>query len=912
MVPDSRARRRVRGPALLLLCLGLMMVLPGQSGAAVISVAQNVDNSQGDFADGNFQRTSIGPAVFPFTVTSPDLPDAEGLVQLAPAGVLNPWDSIPITLPIKVADAGVTAVGKHIYVIGGTITGVGGFTDAAYWATVDPKTGALVALPDGTNYWTNTPMPTATAITDSVVDNAPSGCPTPVAKRTRAGVASVTTGTNTGYIYVVGGAVDPDPLNCVTGGTSTGLIQRGKVAADGTITWTTLPTTSYLPSPLPFPSTDDGITNGSRHLGVEGASVVIVHTKSSTSVDHYFLYVFGGKSRYLDLVNSGNTRVRALATVYYSEINMADGSLKHPTNGSTTSVWARDKNISLVATPATDEGLWDATASAANVTVGTDLKSAIFLAGGSLDSDTSTPNITKLNPYIYRADVNKDTGVLTWATGPNTVGPAQIALAARRGMVSVNYNNKLYMIGGRTADSLSTGLATVPTAFFDDNLDLIKLDPLSADYFTGVSPTDVVLKAGAPGYRSSLGAAVVRAESPTSVVGTLNSAWVYVLGGDDQNGAYCDTIFLGKIGGDEAQTTVRAPDGWYYSGVIKTSFELGSGSNIQNKQSRVLALHWATDIDRTTTPKADVMLEFRKTITASGECLDESIFTSSADDRWRGPIDGFTSDTTFYSKAAADGALYNNVTMSDIFGTEQLNASCIQYRAHLMQNASGSSFSPTAISPKLLSVYIEKIVVGNADLNIPTTGLSVSAPNGSLASLVMQVQNLSDKGLSDTLSVSDARLAANIKSAGSFYVFLCMARTDLAQAEPSLALPDPNASLPIGYETICPAYAMVAGGEMDKGTILDLSLPTNAAGDPRWYNNTTNQPISDIKSLFTTFGHYRLGLVIDPLDLVPEGISGESNNRGETVANPSGTTIAFDLSAAPSTKTIVLLPLVTR
>jgi hypothetical protein len=645
----------------------------------------------------------------------------------------------------------------------------------------------------------------------------------------------------------------------------------------------------------------------SRNLGVEGASVVTAHTRGSTGAEHYYLYVIGGKSRYLDLVN-GETKTRALASVFYSEINIADGSLKNPTNGSTTSVWARDANIDLVAAPVLDEGLWDATATATSVEVGGTLKTGIFLAGGSFDDDTGTPNPTELNPYVYRADVNSDTGALTWASGTNTIGPAQVTLAARRGMAGVSYNNKLYMIGGRTADGATTGVDTVPTAFFDDNLDLIKID--ASDFFIGT--TDDVLNIGGPGYRSSLGAAVVRAEPPVgAVVGTLNSAWVYVMGGNDRAGAFQNTIFLGKIGGDEAADTIRAPDGWYYSGVIKTSFEFGSGSNLLNKQARVLAIHWAADIDRSANSNADVQIEFRKTITASGECPNDSVFGSGTDDRWRGPIDGLTGNSTLFSQAATStSTLYNNVSMADIFGSEQLNASCIQYRAHLMQNATGGAIGDRASTPKLLSIYIEKVVVGNADINIPANGFSVTTTaDKRISSFVMNVQNLSDKGLGETLSVQEARVANAATPDGSFYIFLCMARTDLTQAEPSLALPDPS-NLPVGYETTCPAAALIEAYEMQKGTVLDLRQSKNAAGGSRWYNNITNQPIDDIMSLFTTKGHYRVGLVIDPLNLVPEGTTGEANNRGDPTAFPSGQTIAFDVAADPVF--ILSLPVVIR
>ncbi len=894
MVPGSRIRLYVHGLALLFLCLGLIMLPPGRSTATVVSVVpQQIDNTQGEFADGEFQRTSIGSSKL--TVTPPSNPaDVEGLVQLAPAGVLKSWNA-PYHLPTPLSEMGMTAVGKHIYVIGGTenITGTG-FTDAAWHAQVDPKTGAFVD--SGSGMWTNTPMPSAVTIADPA---APTGCKKTTAKRTRAGVVSVTTGTDTGYIYVIGGAVIPDKLGCTIQALSTPLVQRGTVAANGTITWATLslPTTMgiYVPSPV---DPDDGTTD-TDNLGVEGASVVIAHTKGSTG-EHYYLYVIGGRNVYYDLINKV-PKLRALSAVYYTEINIANGSLKHPITGDLSSVWKRDKNILLIPTPAAGEGLWDASATATSVLSGTTaLKTAIFLTGGSLDADDTTVNpAVKLNPFIYRADVNPDTGALTWGTGI-TGSKTQIALGGRRSMASISYHNKLYMIGGRTGDSPSTGVATVPTAFLDDKLDLIKIG--NTDYFIGIDTN--VLNNGGPAPRLQLGAAVVRAEPPTGVITTtINSAWVYVAGGTNASNTLQDTIFLGSVGGDDSVPTMRTPDGWYYSGVIKTSFAFGS----TNLKAKVLSFHWAANIDRTRNTNADIEIQFRKTITASGECPNDGVFSlTSASDAWSSPLDGFAS-SPLYSQAADATTFYNSAT----FGTQDLDASCIQYRAHLTQDATGAAAADPSSSPQLLSVYVEKEISGNADINIPTNGFSVTPTADNRITTVMNIQNLNGNNQDLTLSVADVLAASSLGSSyvygsGNFFVLFCKAYSSLTDPNlPNLTLPDPLLVLPPNYEKTCPAYASILNSEMGKGSIIDLLQSKNSGGESRWYDTSTLKPISAITDLINTSGHYQIGLVIDQGNNVPEGevtSAGELNNRSEI--------LTFTLNTDPLY--LVMLPVVTR
>jgi len=153
----------------------------------------------------------------------------------------------------------------------------------------------------------------------------------------------------------------------------------------------------------------------------------------------------------------------------------------------------------------------------------------------------------------------------------------------------------------------------------------------------------------------------------------------------------------------------------------------------------VLSFHWAANIDRTRNTNADIEIQFRKTITASGECPNDSVFSlTAASDAWGSSLDGFAS-SPLYSQAADATNFYNSAT----FGNQGLDASCIQYRAHLMQDATGATASDPSSSPQLLSVYVEKEISGNADINIPANGFSVTTTANNLIIPVMNIQNLS-------------------------------------------------------------------------------------------------------------------------------------------------------------------------
>ncbi|NNJ10481.1 hypothetical protein EKD04_009090 [Chloroflexales bacterium ZM16-3] len=913
-MPDSRARYPIRGFALFLIALILLSLFPGQPTFALDNLPSTLDNSQSEFATGVFQRTAISPDKTTFSLgLNERIPDEKGLVQLAPAGILQPWSLTTPPLNLPVSDAGVTALGTRIYVVGGLKRegGVDSYSSNVYWSDVNPTLGSIVG------WQTSAILPTKMILdNDTIFDTDPNfnTCKAQTTgARTKAGVVGLPTGTNTGYIYVVGGRVSLPAVNCGVDDLSTSVVLRGTVASNGSISWDEM-----APVPSPPAVSDTGGTS-TRLLGVDGAATVIGHeiifdSVQGKNIDHTYLYVIGGESLYLrgesgaQLFDPKEHLERTLKTVFYTEIN-GSGDFINPDTKLATNVWKRDvKDIDFVDRPTTpapgitagEEGIWEATASATNVTVGSTTKSAIFLSGGAWDNKR-----IYLNSNIYRAMIRTN-GVLDWEQpGNQTVGAENVVMGRRTGTASIIYNNKLYMIGGRTTNLDTSGTVSVPTAFLDDNLDLIDID---GSFIIGDTESPAVLKSGS---RYSSGVALVQAQVDASNE-TPNAAWVFVIGGSVSGGTPTATIYRGAVGGDEALNTNRTPDGWYYSNVFQSGYNnLGDEVSADKTKARLLAIHWAAEIDRPATNlNADIEIQFRTKSTLTGLCADD---TFSNNDAWIGGADGVDGDgnpsNSLYSRPAANDALYNNVKLADLnLGDSKITGHCLQYRVHLVQGGSDSS-----ITPKLLSVYIEREIATTPDISIPAGGFAVTTTSANRISNVnMTVQNLNLLNPANTLSVENWLTASNLPARGSFFVNLCIARTDLAADPPILTLPSPDknfTSIP-GNTTTCPYYAEIFSSEMGVGKSVNLASNTLPfTGSPRWYKNLDGEPVTDIMSAFSQYGHYQIGLVLDATADIAEGDDGEANNRSNVI---SFTVEDTPVIPNPDTNHDVFLPLVTR
>jgi hypothetical protein len=100
------AKRRGAFTGLLLIAALLLVALPSLPVHAQLGVVtQIIDDTQGDYADGVFQRSAVSAD----RITGIDPDDEAGALVLAPSGVLNPWDTGPF-IAEAVANAGTAAL----------------------------------------------------------------------------------------------------------------------------------------------------------------------------------------------------------------------------------------------------------------------------------------------------------------------------------------------------------------------------------------------------------------------------------------------------------------------------------------------------------------------------------------------------------------------------------------------------------------------------------------------------------------------------------------------------------------------------------------------------------------------------------------------------------------------------------
>jgi hypothetical protein len=889
MLPGFLRSRGFRAFSLGILGLLILSSLPfAPARAQFVGEFQFFDNKQGDFADGTFQRTAISADVVNFGE------DVRGAVQLAPAGILNPWRPLTNLLPSAndsggLSDFGLVALGKYLFTVAGsdpTITQGGGRSDKVYSAEVDQRQGVLVTDPGTGEVWRSFTIP-AGPVNDifdcTGID---------ISARTRAAVAAVEAPLDRqaqgvlGYIYIVGGSAFDSACG---GDVATSLVQIATVNTSGAITnWSTLPANRV-------PNAFNTAGEASEFLGIEGAMATIVRTSASPAKT--YLYVFGGIS--IDPFIGANPNIITRQAIY-TEIDLATGALRNPTNPSAANVWARASADGLPI-PTGKFGLRNGTAVTARVTrqvtdntttppsTAIVTREAIFVAGGCFNENAGCND---LNPSVYRADVNPANGQLTWTATPG-VGNSEVALEARSGQAGLAFGNKLYLIGGSSTGEPNGAKDSVPTAFLTDNAQIDRVTPGSDTFFVGTEQ-QVLTSATGPGGRIGLAAAIVPALPPLNEDNpdvTVGAAWAFAAGGRTPSGQASRLIFVGKLGGaDEAQATVRLRDGWYYSDALPI--------DISGATARVVAVRWQADIDRTSSgnPQADMRVEFRKTITATGLCSESAFSLTNPEDRWR-LVDG-DPDSAFFSRSGTPQDPYNLIEMDKVFGSEQVNATCLQYRVRFLQNGENPASIPnTGASPRLLNFSVKRVLAGSPDLKLKDFG--VTAVNGRVREVRVEITNLNDGGLQDTWDVSEYIALTNKEAArGNFFVNLCVARADLSADFPTLNVPTPRTAPSGPPPPDCSvAWAPVSNTRMTKGAELILT---------QWYSNETNEPI-DIRTVFSEPGKYTVGVVIDYYNVIPEGPNGELNNRGETPALPQGQQIRVEVTGPP--EFIVSLPI---
>ncbi|MGB9737099.1 hypothetical protein [Chloroflexus sp.] len=848
----SLSRRTLRVMVIYTLsCVMLVTAWPSGTIRALVDETgtdQIIDNSQADFASGVFQRTVVAAAP-----STPSAPDVVGAVELAPVGALNRnnWSTSSTTLPLPLSDAPVVSLSKYLFVIGGatTIDSNGesvSNSNYVFRGEINQATGAFVT--------DSYPAPGNDAFKAFPIQGADPGpeCDIVIAGRSRSAAVAVpaTTGSNLGYIFIVGGNMYDQ--TCATYNFSTNLVQRATVNANGDIiAWNT-------PDTWRFPTLDSNgeiITNpaSSELRGVQ--DLQLVHVRTSAGND--FIYAIGG----LSVAPSQLLQQDIYPYVFYTKVD-ANGNLTHPTNSSAGTVWAKLADLPFP--------LHSGTALAVNTTRiegGAPVqKDAIFLLGGC-----TTIDCTLLNTSVWRADVNPTTGTLTWTDQVAAIGSGTqaINIQARHNVTGLSFNNRIYYITGSTANSFpgaSGATATIPVAIFNDQFLLEDLTN-SNIYFVGTNETnDRVLPE--PYRRVGAAAALIPAVPPDNVTSQVYAAWMYVIGGASENNEPTNTIFFGGVGSaNETTSATRAPEGWYYSQPFPVLTD--------NETSRLLALKWFVDLNRpSSNPEADIRIQFRAAVT-SGTCRESDFDPSpsiSNPERWRA-IDA-NPDPVLYSK---DGL--NQVRLINAFPDEEIQATCMQYRAQLIQDPGDRTFSP-----KLLYFAVEKIVAAKPDIIIET--FDVQTNNGSFRNIVLTLRNLRKNSLAATRSVVAA------SGGGGFFVDLCIARrTDPdVPVLTSVPAPDPNAG---GSAT--PACVTVSAQVPKEPFIPGASytVPLNS------WNKANGEP-ANWNTIFGTPGTYDIGIVVDYNTMTGEDAEGRSNNRGESPSAPNGIIRTITVVALPT------------
>ncbi len=809
-----------------------------------------IDNSQADFADGVFQRTVVAASP-----GSPSNPDVVGAIELAPAGALNRnnWFLAAAQLPQPLSDAPVVSLGRYLFVIGGATSPIANEENRSayiYRGVVNQETGSLE---------THDPVApgndTFTAFTIPPVDPGPE-CGIPLAGRSRSGAVAVpaTTGTNLGYIFIIGGSMyDQD---CATYDFSTNVVQRATVDANGNIVssgWS-------APDTWRFPTLDTNgniITdpNSPDLRGIQ--NVQVVHVRTSSGID--YLYAIGG----LSIAPNQLLQEDIYPHIFYTKVD-SNGNLVHPTNPSAATVWARLDDLPYAIHSGTAIA-----ASATRIEGGNPVqRNAIFLLGGCIDIECNT-----LNTSVRRADVDSVNGALTWTdqVGRKSEGGAQsVDIQGRQGVTGISFNNRLYYVTGSTATGTpgaSGATATIPVAIYNDQFLLEDLTT-NGNYFVGTDETnDYVLPL--PNKRLNAAVALVPAVPPSNGVAQANTAWMYVIGGSDESNRPTNTIFVGGVGGaNETSGTTRVSEGWYYS---KPFPVLTNGET-----SRLLAFKWLTDLNRPAqNPDADIRIQFRAVVT-SGTCRESDFDPSTSltnPSRWR-DLDGDTSSPL----RSMNGE--NVVRLINAFPDEEIKATCMQYRAQFLQDPGLPTFTP-----RLRYFAVEKVVAAKPDILIDT--FDVQTNNGQFTNIALTLRNLRNNSLSATRSVVAA------SGGGSFFVDLCIARrtNSSTPALTAVPAPDPNAGSN-ATPTCATVSAQVPKSAMEPGATYSIALSewikAQGGGAVNW-NEIFGEP-----------GTYDIGIVVDYNTMTGEDSQGRSNNRGENVSPPNGIIRTITITAPPN------------
>jgi hypothetical protein len=883
MLPDIRKHPSFK---LLLLCSVItiaLTVVPAQPTAAG-GASLPLTNSLDQFAGGQFFRSALDADDIDGT-SSVDLP---GSVKLTPTGSLRTWSRVALNSGLPtLTDAPMVALGNRVYILGGRGGDSGGiFSDKLYWSEINPDTGAPTnpVDPAGDVLWVSQDLP-ATRHSDAI--EGPNGrtlnCTEDKAARGNLAAAAYSpNNSNTGVLYMVGGAVE-----CTAQGsapiTSSYAFQYGTVAFDGTITWQTGP---QLPIPEIL-SDGDPPTNGADtdlYEGIQDAVAVVAEV-----ANRRFLYLVGGLrvDTVLDSETGLSTKALGSKKTYYIELD-ANGAPLPDTDWQTTADLPLPSQADLGVTFPTQIGLWKAGGTLVEFDVGgggVESNRAMFITGGQQVYDAQTPEGT-YNVRMFRGLINAD-GSVNWTSTPGNSSNVDVSLPERRyGLISLSSGGKLYQIGGivpnNVADATTlpsgTRKSTVLTLPVEDNL---TITVGQGTPYNGVDADNIL---GNGELLEPAGAVTVPA-TPTPEA--PNATWVLVFGGrSGETGDASNILIRGQLGGqNETISTGFTSSGWYYSAPRPILFE---GGEITADVQKIV---WNAQIDRGAASNMDIQIQFRVGTPppGPGACQQPDVFADDVYDPETdtGPRNGWRNlpalEGEFFSRdgSASANKLSNNIV--DLI--PRPTASCFQYRA--LMSTSGN------VTPVLLNVSLTVVLPGRPDIKIMRDNggnelfTAFYGENGKLAGFNLYLTN--ENLFEPPTQPADFAEQVLGNRGGSFFVDMCIFR------------PGEQVTTPVnpydGSLGCTDVYTLVDKTDMEPGAQMyqsnsywfafrDVILPQD---DDSTVSYTQDQQVN-ILDYFRELGTYQVYVVIDPLQpiglrcevdqaCVDEGTEGgEANN----------------------------------
>lgn len=798
-------------------------------------------NAQTDFSLGKFQRTASNMYDSTFLLDEP------GAVQLMPYASLTPFTTTT-KLPLKLRNMGVTSLGHYLIVIGGEnreASADDNPINRVFVSDVNLNTGAPKAWNEADG------LPEIPATNQSNADYDATGAVAGVLSPAVVAVPD-TNNPNNGYIYVIGGRVDPPGL--LGGFNLDEQMSIGSAAThigrfeNGVVTWDDNPGILLMDP--------DPVREG-KSYGVESAMATSYTAPDGTT----YVYLIGGKFSRLTPAGSTDPERDQNNHIFYAEVDRDNGGMLVKPGTSEPGWSLMDTEI-----PAPDVvtkssmGLWDGVAFTHTNADGVGM---LYVIGGQRLLDVVGDTDNTYSDKVYHAAIDPADGTLTWGT------QGTLPNGATYEMSGVQWGGSVYMTGGAEPPKTGGGeadtiLESILSNYVDDSQ---MLDDAS---WISTAPNK-----GLRRQRHRHGMAVVQAQStlyPTTI------AFVYAIGGqsgsqDDGSGTIIgtdpddelshtgtDTVLFSRIDPEDVDPKYYPlSGGWYYG----EPFDISSATYEYEGKTAVLGIYWTARITREDSLDMDVMMEYR---VDQNDCDSNGLF-GGGNEGWKSltqtlqlqqsaPLQGteVMADPDAFS---VGGSNSSNLNPTDLQGT----LGCIQYRAKLTTNNQEQT-------PLLLNTGLLVLSNRHPDLWVHDDSGPVYADGESqqLENFDIYIRNLNgsddaDIDLTAVANYDDFRFTEPQQRTSFMVDVFLYAPGDIPPSSPTFPL--------VGNDTLTATlhlYNQVDKAKMGAGTVFPRDEEEKAAWEAAWrYADPPNDEVTLVDALneVGSTGAYTLCVAVD-------------------------------------------------